>query len=100
MQLTFTDEKKAFAISAFKVNMINDRETFMGLDDTDAGFKNIASDLGIDLENGGLAHKREMSRLITAWNKLALLRNRNYKSTPRPKLTEYPRLYYQKIGRP
>ena len=54
-------------ITAQKVNMINDRETFVGRDDKEAGFKNIAPDLGIDLENGGLAHKREMSRLISAW---------------------------------
>ena len=54
-------------ITALKVNMINDRETFVCLDDTAAGFKNIAPDLGIDLVNGGLAHKREMLRLISAW---------------------------------
>ena len=54
-------------ITALKVNIINDRETFVGLDDTEAGFKNIAPDLGVDLVNGGLAHKREMSRLISAW---------------------------------
>ena len=85
--LTFTDEQISFApdlepafekllrtlnvdaalITALKVNMINDRETFVGLDDTEAGFKNIAPDLGIDLVNGGLAHKREISRLISAW---------------------------------
>ena len=53
-------------INAPRVNMINDRETFVGLDDTEASFKNIAPDLGIDLVNGGLAHKREMSRLISA----------------------------------
>ena len=79
--LTFTDEQKAFApdlepafenllrtlnvdealITALKVNLINDRETFVGLDDNEAGFKNIAPDLGIDPENGGLAHKREVT---------------------------------------
>ena len=82
--LTFTDEQKGSApdlepafeillrtinvdeslITALKLNMITDRETFVGLDDTEAGFKNIAPDLGINLESGGLAH---MSRLITAW---------------------------------
>ena len=85
--LTFTDEQISFAsdlepaienllrtlnvdealITALKIHMINDRETFVGLDDTEAGFKNIAPELGIDLVNGGLAHKREMSRLISAW---------------------------------
>ena len=84
--LTFTDEQEAFApdlepafenllrtlnvdealITALRINMINHRETFAGLDDTEAGFKNIAPDLGFDLVNGGLAHKREMSRLISA----------------------------------
>ena len=79
--LTFTDEQIAFApdlepafenllrtlnvdealITALKVSMINDRETFVGLDETEAGFKNNAPDLGIDLVNGGLAQKREMS---------------------------------------
>ena len=54
-------------ITALKVSMINDRETFVGLDETEAGFKNIALYLGIDLVNGGLAQKREMSRLISAW---------------------------------
>ena len=47
--------------------MINDRETFVGLDDTETGFKNIAPDLGIDLVNGRFANKREMSLLISAW---------------------------------
>ena len=37
------------------------------MDDTEAGFKNIAPDVSIDLVNGGLAHKREVSRLISAW---------------------------------
>ena len=40
---------------------------FRGFRRHEAGFKKIAPDLGIDLEGGGLAHKREMSRLITAW---------------------------------
>ena len=90
--LSFTDEQRAFApdlepafenllrtvnvdealITTLKVNMINDRETFVGLDDTEAGFKNIAPDLGIDFVNGGLADKREMSRLIAAWKQARL----------------------------
>ena len=85
--VTFTDEQRASApdmepafenllrnlsvdesiITALQVNMIADRETFVGLVDTEAGFMKNAPDFGIDLENGGVAHKREMSRLITAW---------------------------------
>ena len=59
-------------IKALRINMITDRETFIGLDDTEAGFKSIGPDLGIDLTNGGLAHKREMSRLISAWKQARL----------------------------
>ena len=50
-----------------RVNMISDRETFVGLDDTEAGLKSNGPDFGIDLERRGLAHKREMARLINAW---------------------------------
>ena len=57
---------------ALRINMITDRETFIGLDDTEAGFKSIGPDLGIDLTNGGFAHKREMSRLISAWKQARL----------------------------
>ena len=46
-------------INALRVNMITDRETFIGLDDSEAGFKSIGPDLGIDLTNGGLAHTKE-----------------------------------------
>ena len=45
-------------INALRINMITDRETFIGLDDSEAGFKSIGPDLGIDLTNGGLAHKK------------------------------------------
>ena len=65
--LTFTEEQIAMApdlepafenllrtlnvdeslIKALRINMITDRETFIGLDDTEAGFKRIGPDLGI-----------------------------------------------------
>ena len=42
--------------------MITYRETFIGLDDTEAGFKSIGPDLGIDLANGGpRTQKRDVS---------------------------------------
>ena len=48
---------------------ISDRETFVGLDDSAEGLKSLAKDMGIDLESGGMPHKREFSRLSTAWKK-------------------------------
>ena len=78
--------------------MIKDRETFVVLDDTEAGFKNIAPDLGV---NGGLANKREMSRLIEALvSKLDLPQKLNNRSTRWPKHTVLPTaLHFRKIGR-
>ena len=48
---------------------ISDRETFEGLDDSAEGPKSLAKDMGIDLESGGMPHRREFSRLSTAWKK-------------------------------
>ena len=59
-------------IKALRIKMITDRETFVGLDDSEAGFRSIGPDLGIDITNGGLAHKREMSSLISAWKQARL----------------------------
>ena len=83
-------------VTALKVYMINDRETFVGLDDTEAEFKNIAPDQGIDLVN---AHEREMSRLISAW-KHVLPQRPNATSTQWLRPTVCPRRSFQRIGRP
>ena len=42
---------------------INDRDTFVRLDDSADGLKSLAKDVDIDLENGGMPHKREFARI-------------------------------------
>ena len=76
--------------TALKVNMITDRETFVGLDDTEAGFRKIAPDLGIDLESGRLAHKREMLRLITAWKQARVTAEAKLQADPVAKVHRMP----------
>ena len=54
-------------IWTLRINDICDRWVFCSLDSTEEGLKTSALDLGIDLVVGGLSHKRETARLITAW---------------------------------
>ena len=49
-------------IYALRHCRIEDRETFTGLADTPEELKTIASDLGINLTDGGMPHKRELPR--------------------------------------
>ena len=92
---TFTDEQKAAAldlepafenllrtvnvdealITALKFNVITHRETFVGLDDTEAGFKTIAPDLGLDLESGVVSLQKPRSKQM---------RSRKFTECPRP----------------
>ena len=48
---------------------INDRETFTGLADSPEELRTIASDLGINLADGGMPHKREYSKVLMAWKR-------------------------------
>ena len=48
---------------------INDRETFTGLADSPEELRTIASDLGINLTDRGMPHKREHSKVLMAWKR-------------------------------
>ena len=56
-------------IYALRHCRIEDRETFTGLADTPEELKTIASDLGINLTDGGMPHKREYAKVLTAWKR-------------------------------
>ena len=56
-------------IWALRHCQITDRETFAALEDTVDGLKTLALDMGIDLAEGGMPHKREFARITTAWKK-------------------------------
>ena len=56
-------------ILALRHCQITDRDTFVGLDDSAEGLKALAKDMGIDLESGGMPHRREFARICTAWKK-------------------------------
>ena len=56
-------------ILALRHCQITDRDTFVGLDDSTEGLKALAKDMGIDLESGGMPHRREFARICTAWKK-------------------------------
>ena len=86
-------------INALRVNIITGRETFIGLDDTEAGFKSIGPDLGIDLTNGGLARKREMSRLISAWKQARLASEAKQQVDAVAKAHGVPTTLLRKTGR-
>ena len=53
-------------IHTLRVNAITDRETFVNMFDAEAALKEGASDLGFDLSTGGLPHKREFARVVSA----------------------------------
>ena len=54
-------------IHTLRVNAITDRGTFVNMFDSETALKEGASDLGFDLSSGGLPHKREFARVVTAW---------------------------------
>ena len=54
-------------IHTLRVNSITDRETFVNMYDAAAVLKEGPLDLGFDLSTGGLPHKREFARVVTAW---------------------------------
>ena len=54
-------------IYALRHCRIEDRETFTGLADSPEELKTIASDLGINLADGGMPHKREYAKVLRAW---------------------------------
>ena len=54
-------------ISILRANSIVDRDTFVNMYDSESSLKEGAGDLGFDLATGGLPHKREFARIVTAW---------------------------------
>ena len=54
-------------IITLRVNEVTDRETFVNMFDSETALKDGASDLGFDLVTGGLPHKREFARVVSAW---------------------------------
>ena len=56
-------------ITGLRVNEITDRDTFVNMFDSEAGLFEEAGDLGIDMVAGGLPHKREFARVVTAWKR-------------------------------
>ena len=47
--------------------LLLDRETFVNMFNAEAALKDGASDLGFNLSTGGLPHKREFARVVSAW---------------------------------
>ena len=56
-------------IRALRHCRIGDRETFTGLADAPEELRSIATDLGINLGDGGMPHKREFSKVLMAWKR-------------------------------
>ena len=54
-------------INTLRANEVVDRDTFVNMFDTESALKEGASDLGFDLANGGLPHKREFASVVLAW---------------------------------
>ena len=48
---------------------INDRETFTGLADSPEELRSISADVGINLKDGGMRHKREFSKVLMEWKR-------------------------------
>ena len=53
-------------IHALRHCRIKDRETFTGLAEAPEELRSVASDLGINLKEGGMPHKRELSKVLMA----------------------------------
>ena len=56
-------------IQAIRHCEIKDRETFSNLADTAEELKTLAADMGMDVKDGGMPHRREYARVLTAWKK-------------------------------
>ena len=54
-------------IHTLRVSEVVDRDAFVNMFDSESSLKDGASDLGFDLTNGGLPHKREFAKVVTAW---------------------------------
>ena len=54
-------------IDTLRVKAITDRESFVNMFDAEAALKERSSDLGFNLSTGGLPHKREFTRVVSAW---------------------------------
>ena len=54
-------------ITILRVNEVTDLDAFVNMFDSEAALKEGAGDLGIDMTAGGLPHKREFARVVTAW---------------------------------
>ena len=54
-------------ISILRATAVVDRDTFVNMYDSESSLKEGAGDLGFDLATGGLPHKREFARIVTAW---------------------------------
>ena len=54
-------------INTLRLNEVTDRDTFVNMFDSETALKDGASDLGFVLVAGGLPHKREFARVVTAW---------------------------------
>ena len=54
-------------ILTLRINDIADRDTFVNMFDSESTLKDGAADLGTNLMGGGLPHKREFARVVTAW---------------------------------
>ena len=56
-------------ICALRHCRINDRETFTGLADSPEELRTKASDLGVNLADGRMPHKREYSKVLMVWKR-------------------------------
>ena len=54
-------------IAILRVNEVVDRDTFVNMYDFKASLNEGAADLGFNFATGGLPHKREFARVVTAW---------------------------------
>ena len=54
-------------IMAFRVNEVLSRSVFVALDTTIEGLSKTAETFGINVASGEFVHKREMAKLISAW---------------------------------
>ena len=64
LELSSTHES---VINTLRVNAVTDSETFVYMFESETALKDGAADLGFDLVSGGLLHKREFARVVTAW---------------------------------
>ena len=65
--LTYSDEQKNAARNLAQDQRHTDRDTFVNMFDSESTLKDGAADVGTNLMGGGLPHKREFARVVTAW---------------------------------